>query len=89
VSVTLVLLEIPNDPDSDPPEQWLMRLPEMEGASIIWSRNEEKTDSKHDVQDAKVQGDIRYGFRCGACDEPVVGTNIGWMHKAEWQRRMR
>lgn len=88
MSVTLVLLEIPNDPDSDPPEQWLMRLPEMEGASLIWSRNEETQAShKHEIQ---VLGDpLTNAYWCGVCDQPIVGTAIGFMHKEEWRRRQR
>lgn len=87
---TLLLVEVPDDPDGDPPEQWLMRLPEMEGATLIWHRHDEDGGARkgHTIM---AIGDIRdqTAFTCGVCSMPIVGTAKGWMHKDEWQRRMR
>lgn len=40
--VMLALIEVPVDPDDDPPEAWLTdgRIPELAGVEIIWSRRE-------------------------------------------------
>ena len=33
----LVLLSVPEDADHDPVGQWLLRLPELEGAEVVWT----------------------------------------------------
>jgi len=83
----LVLLSIPDDPDNDPPAEWLARLPELEGAEVVWTGPEGGRPRQPVPHEAIPDPTRVHG--CGRCADAIVITPAGWMHRTEYERRHR